>query len=114
MDRTLSGATNTAKRGPGSDGNEGVLHVHQSSSINGVLPSDCLVSYPGHSFGKYYLSAEKPSMYTTAHQTGSKLAGWHHRSPDSNNKTLQYPSTRLIGGILLLVLYTLVVLRVYY
>ena len=31
--------------GPGSDGNKGVLHIPQSSSITGTSPSDCLVSY---------------------------------------------------------------------
>ena len=36
---------------PGSDGNEGVLCIPQSSSITGTLPSDCLVSYLGHSLG---------------------------------------------------------------
>ena len=35
--------------GPGSDGNEGVLGIPQSSSIAGTSPSDCLVSYAGHS-----------------------------------------------------------------
>ena len=34
--------------GPGSNGNEGVLHIHQSSSITETSPSDFLVSYPGH------------------------------------------------------------------
>ena len=33
---------------PGSDGNEEVLHIPQSSKI-GALPSDGLLSYPGHS-----------------------------------------------------------------
>ena len=37
--------------GPGSNGNEGVLHIPQSSSITGTSPSDCLVLYPGHSLG---------------------------------------------------------------
>ena len=37
--------------GPGSDGNEGVLHIPQSSSTAGTSPSDCLVSYSGHSLG---------------------------------------------------------------
>ena len=45
----LSGATTPGQSGPGSDGNEGVLHIPQSSSTAGTLPSDCLVSYPGHS-----------------------------------------------------------------
>ena len=35
--------------GPGSDDNEGVLHIPQSSMITGTSPSDCLVSYLGHS-----------------------------------------------------------------
>ena len=31
------------------DGNEGELHIPQSFRITGTSPSDCLVSYPGHS-----------------------------------------------------------------
>ena len=46
----LSGATTLGQSGPGSDGNEGVLRIPQSSSIAGTSPSDYLVSYPGHSF----------------------------------------------------------------
>ena len=44
MDRALSGATTPGQSGPGIDGNEGVLHIPQSSSIAGTSPSDCLVS----------------------------------------------------------------------
>ena len=69
IDRTLSGATTPGQSGPGSDGNEGVLCIPQSSSIAGTLPSDCLVSYPGHSLGGEggsYSSAEKRSVYSTA------------------------------------------------
>ena len=51
FDRTLSGATIPGQSGPGSNGTEVVLYLPQSSSITGVLPSDCLMSYPGHSFG---------------------------------------------------------------
>ena len=47
----LSGATTPGQSIPGSDGNEGVLRIPQSSSIAGTSPSDCLVSYPGHSLG---------------------------------------------------------------
>ena len=43
IDRTLSGATTPGQSGPGSDGNEGLLHIPQSSSITGTSPSDCLV-----------------------------------------------------------------------
>ena len=51
IDRTLSGATTPGLSGPGSDGNEGMLCILQSSSITGTTPSDCLVSYLGHSLG---------------------------------------------------------------
>ena len=36
--------------GPGSNGNEGVFCIPQSPSITRSSPSDCLVSYPGHSW----------------------------------------------------------------
>ena len=55
IDRTHSVATTPGQSGPGSDGCEGVLRIHQSLCITGNSPSDCLVSYPGH-----------PSMYSTA------------------------------------------------
>ena len=48
----LSGATTPGQSGPGTDGNKGVLHIPQSSSITGTSPSDGLVSYPGHSLGE--------------------------------------------------------------
>ena len=51
-DGALSGAITPGLSGPGSDGNEGVLCIAQSSSITGTSPSDCLVSYPGHSLGE--------------------------------------------------------------
>ena len=66
IDRTLSGVTNPSQSGPGSDGNEVVLRIPLSSSITGASPSDCLVSYPGHSLGKFYSSAEVQSVYSTA------------------------------------------------
>ena len=45
---------------PGSDGNDGVLRIPQSSSTAGTSSSDCFVSYPGHSLGRgSYPSAEK-------------------------------------------------------
>ena len=63
----LSGATTPGQSGPGSDGNEGVLRIPQSSSTAGTSPSDCLVSYPGHSLGRgSYPSAEVQSVYSTA------------------------------------------------
>ena len=50
-DRMLSGATTPGQSGPGSDSNEGVLHILQSCSITRVSPSDCLLSYSGNSLG---------------------------------------------------------------
>ena len=61
IDRTLSGVTILGQRGNGSDVNEEVLSISQSSSITGTSPSDCLVSYPEHSFGESYLYAEMQS-----------------------------------------------------
>ena len=57
IDRTLSGATTPGLSGPGSDGNDGVLCIPQRYNISEALPSDCLVSCPGHSFGESYPSA---------------------------------------------------------
>ena len=49
--------------GPGSNSNEGVLCIPQSSRITGTLQSDCFVSYPGYSWGGgSYPSAEKQSV----------------------------------------------------
>ena len=62
----LSGATTPAQSGPGSDGNEEILRIPQSSSIIGTSPSYCLVSYPGHSLAESYPSADKQSVYSTA------------------------------------------------
>ena len=63
----LSGATTSGQSGPGSDGNEGVLCIPQSSGITETSASDGLVSYPGHSLGGgSYPSAEKQSVYSVA------------------------------------------------
>ena len=52
----------------GSNGNEEVLRILQSSSIIRVSSSDCLVSYPEYlrSGGGSYLTAEMQSVYSTA------------------------------------------------
>ena len=52
---TSSGATTMGQSEPGSDGNEGVLRIPQSSSITRTSPSDCLVSYPGTPIGEVSL-----------------------------------------------------------
>ena len=66
IDRILSGAITLGQSGPGSDGNEGVLHIPQSSGITGASLSDCLMSYLGHSVGEILTpSAEMQSVYST-------------------------------------------------
>ena len=62
--------------GPGSNGNEGVLRIPQSSSIAGTSPSDCLVSNLGHSFGFFYPTAEKQSVYSTAPADWANSNAW--------------------------------------
>ena len=48
---TLLGATTPSLSGPGSDGNNGVRHIPQSSNITGASQPDCFVSYQGYSLG---------------------------------------------------------------
>ena len=64
---TLLSTSPTGQSGPGSDGNERVLRISRSSIITGTLPSDRLLSYPGHLLARgSYRSAEKQSVYSTA------------------------------------------------
>ena len=62
----LSGAIYSGQMVLGIDGSEEVHRIPQNSIITEVSPSDCLVSYPGHSFGESYLSAEMQSVYSAA------------------------------------------------
>ena len=66
INRSLSGATTPGKSGPGSDCNDGVLLIPQSSSVTGTLPSDCLVSVPEHFLRESFSSAEMLPLYSTA------------------------------------------------
>ena len=45
IETTLSGATTPDQSGPGSNGNEGVVHIPHSSSITRTSLSDCWLSY---------------------------------------------------------------------
>ena len=65
---------NPCQSGPGSDGNEGVFHIPQSSSITGTSPSDCLVSYLRHSFGVVLpLSREAVDVFYSSSRLGNIL-----------------------------------------
>ena len=66
INSTLSGATTPGQSRPGSNGNERVLCIPQSSSITEASPSDCLMSYLGHLLGESYPSAEMQLVYSTA------------------------------------------------
>ena len=48
----LSGATIPSQSGPGSNSNERVLRIRQSSNITGTSSSDCLVSYQETPYGE--------------------------------------------------------------
>ena len=65
VDRNLSGATSMSQSRPRSDGREREHSIPQSSDITGASPSDCVVSYPGHSLEKSYSSAEMQLVYST-------------------------------------------------
>ena len=49
----------------------------QSFSITGASPSDCLVSYPGHSLRESYPSAEMQSVYSTAQANWAYIREWN-------------------------------------
>ena len=66
IDGILSGAITPGQTTPESKCNEGVLCIHQSSSITKPSTLDCLVSYPGHLLKESFPSAEVQSEYTTA------------------------------------------------
>ena len=62
---TLTGIITPGQSGPGSNSNERVLHIPQSSRI-GALLSDSLMSHAGHlSWWRVLPSAEKQLVYST-------------------------------------------------
>ena len=65
IDWTLLGATTPGQSKTGSDRNEVVLCIPQTSSITGASLSAFLVSYTGHSLREIYPSAEMQSVYST-------------------------------------------------
>ena len=60
LDRALSNATTPGQSKPGSNGNEGVLHISQISKA-GASSSESLMSHPGHLWD-WYPSAKMQSM----------------------------------------------------
>ena len=70
INRTLLGATTPGQSKPGSDGNEEVLSIPQSSSITETSPSDCLVSYPGHLLGVLPLRRSAVGVFYSPRRQG--------------------------------------------
>ena len=68
INKTLTGTTTLEQIRHGSNNsNEGVFHILQSSRT-GASPSNCLVSYPGHSDvcgGRSCLAVKMQSVYST-------------------------------------------------
>ena len=93
----LSDTTTPGQSGPGINGNEGVLRILQSSSITGASPSDCLVSYPGHSWGWSYPYAEKLSVYSTASANWAKFTKFF----SYKLKPLRFYGSHFLGYILI-------------
>ena len=73
IDRIISGVTSLGQREPESDGYEGVLHIPQSSSNTGTSPSDCLVSYPEHSLGVFFLCRGAVGIFYSPNQVGNLM-----------------------------------------
>ena len=65
INNTLSGAITLGQSWSGSNGNEGVLRIPQSSRISGTSPSDCLVSYQETCCGVVLPLQKKQLMYFT-------------------------------------------------
>ena len=90
--------------GPASDGNEKVLRIPQCFYITETSPSDCLVSYPGHSLWGSYLPAEKQLIYSTAPvnwsqaQSGATTLGQSGPVSNGNEGLLCFPQSFCITG----------------
>ena len=65
--------------GPGSDSNDGMLRIPQSSSITGTAPSDYLLSYAGHSFG-VDIPLQRFSHCILQPQPTSQTVSWYFHS----------------------------------
>ena len=105
INRTLSGATIPGQSEPGSDGNKGVLRIPQSSSITGASPSDCLVSYLGHSLsGVLPLYREAVGVFYSPSRLGYQdthwwVGGWgsyHSAEKESMHSTAPAYWTRIL------------------
>ena len=71
---------------------KGVLHIPQNSRFTGASPSDCLMSYVGHSFSESHSSAEMPLVYSTAPaDRAEKIWKWSTENMKMINKKSEWP-----------------------
>ena len=66
IDRAQTGATTLGQSGPGSNGNEGVIHIPQSSSNTGISLSDLFRVVTRTLIEGSYNFGEVQSVYSTA------------------------------------------------
>ena len=95
IDRTLSSATTQGQSRPGSDGNEGVLCITQSSNITGASPLYYLMSYSGYSLGSL-TPLWSCSLYSTAPADWAK--GQSGTGSNANEGVLHNPQSFGITG----------------
>ena len=65
-------STTPGQSRPGINGNKSLICIRQSSSITGALPSDCLVSYPGHLLEESYPYAV--GVFNSPRRLGHKIS----------------------------------------
>ena len=86
--------------GPGNNGNEGVLRILQSSNITGTLPSDCLMSYPGHLLGGGGLNPlQRSSQCILQPQADWATPGQSGFGSNGNEKVLHTFQSSRIGAL---------------
>ena len=101
IDRTLSNATTPGQSGPGSNSNEGVVHIPQSPSFTGISPLNCFVSYTGYSLGVLSHCREAVDLFYSPSRLGKQpfvffpFVLWlystlHNRSKYGRQKYLPY------------------------
>ena len=71
----------------------GVVRIPQSFSITGASSLDGLVSYPGHSLGESYASAEKHNLLIKCKQ---KRGGVWDSIIDGKSYTFENPKTKFM------------------
>ena len=77
---------------PGSDDIKEILCIPQSSSITGTSPSDCLVSYPGHSlgWGGSLTPLQRSSWhFLQPHPTGQNYFDWFNKKKKKRSKLIK-------------------------